>query len=375
MERLLKIDIFRGLLLIIMVANHTPSPMRNVTTQPLGFVSAAEAFVFISAFLCGLIFSRKLQSNGLQAIQRISRKRMRTIYKTHLLTLLFCFVVIGNLSHYPAFYNMIHHYLEHSLTAVISALLLLYQPSLLDILPMYLVFLALTPWLLTMLVRFGELQVLAISAFLWCIAQYGVKAWMLGIFAGSWWVLEPGAFDLLAWQFLWVGGLVLGRRFQARPESLPQILPKSLLPLLGGIAIFFFCCRWPWIPIYLELGSYEWLLDKWQLGPLRLVNFLALLALITWFAPFLSRLLQYLQPLALVGRHTLPLFALHLCFSLLATGCIETYELSDIWCYTLLALHIALLFCTALLLERFSNRPIRQRPTAHHLIPLTDNDP
>jgi hypothetical protein len=59
MKRLLEIDIFRGLLLVIMVINHTPSPIREATTQPLGFVSAAEAFVFVSACLCGLIFSRK----------------------------------------------------------------------------------------------------------------------------------------------------------------------------------------------------------------------------------------------------------------------------------------------------------------------------
>ena len=66
--------------------------------------------------------------------------------KSGLLTLLFCFAVIGQvLGQQPPFYNMIHPYVDRPTPAALSALLLLYQPPLLDILPMYLVFLLLTP--------------------------------------------------------------------------------------------------------------------------------------------------------------------------------------------------------------------------------------
>ena len=112
MKRLLEIDTFRGLLLLIMVINHTPSPLREVTTQPLGFVSAAEAFVFVSAYLCGLIFSRKLKSSGLPELKRLTRRRIRQIYLNHVLVLLFCFAVVGQLlGHQAPFYNMLHPYL------------------------------------------------------------------------------------------------------------------------------------------------------------------------------------------------------------------------------------------------------------------------
>lgn len=364
MERLLKIDVFRGLLLLIMAANHTPSPVRAITTQPLGFVSAAEVFVFISAFLCGLIFSRKLQNSGPAEIKRLAQNRVRQIYTAHLLTLLFCFAVIGQLfSHQLPFYYMIHLYLEQSLSAVFSALLLLYQPPLLDILPMYLVFIAFTPWIIRALVHAGEGTVLGVSLLLWLAAHYGLKEWMIGALAGGWLVIDPGAFNLFAWQLLWVSGLLLGRRFQQDPESPPLALPKTLWPILAGLAIFFFCCRWPWIPIYLDLNGHDWLLDKWRLGPLRLLNFLALLSLAFWLAPALTRILRWLKPLALIGRHLLPLFCLHICFSLLATGFIEAYELPDTWCYAILTLHLTMLFCTSLLLDQFSNNQVSNTPT------------
>lgn len=369
MKRLLEIDIFRGLLLLLMVANHTPSPVRAVTTQPLGFVSAAEAFVFISALLCGLIFSRKLQSGGPVELQRLTRRRMRQLYLAHLLTLLFCFAVIGQLfGHQLPFYHMVHAYLQEPIPAALSALLLLYQPPLLDILPMYLVFLALTPWTIRMAARVGWLPILGVSLLLWITAHYGLKEWLVGVLAGRWWVVDPGAFNWLAWQLLWIGGLLLGHRLQQHPGRTPLVLPKTLGSVLAGCAVFFFCWRWPWIPVSLDLAGYDWLLDKWQLGPLRVLNFLALLYLAFWFAPALTALLNGLKPLALLGRHLLPLFCLHIGCSLLATGFIEAYELPDTWCYLILALHLAVIVCTARLLEQFSSRSIGNPPTARSLI-------
>lgn len=356
MERLLKIDALRGLLLLIMVANHTPSPARNLTTQPLGFVSAAEAFVFVAAFLCGIIFNHKLHKGGMLAVRVMARQRLRQIYKAHLLTLLFCFVVLGNLlGQQPAFYNMVHSYLERPLAAVFSSLFLLYQPPLLDILPMYLIFIALTPLLIRLAIQIGEGALLGMSAILWLAAQLGIKERLLEAVSGGWLVIDPGAFNLFAWQLLWIGGLLLGRRSQQQRPLFVLTLPQRLRLILIGIAVFFFCCRWPWIPIYLELGTHEWLLDKWHLGPLRILNFVALLFLAMWLGSALRRVPPWFKPFALLGQHLLPLFCLHVCFSLLATGIIENYALGDIWGYALLTVHLSAIFVASLFMEQRTN--------------------
>src|SRR5580704_419985 len=95
MKRLIELDILRGILLLMMVVNHAPSPLRVVTDQPLGFFSTAEAFVFVSAFLAGILFQRRTEKHGFQAARAATVSRAFRIYRAHLVTLLFTFVVGG----------------------------------------------------------------------------------------------------------------------------------------------------------------------------------------------------------------------------------------------------------------------------------------
>ena len=67
MKRLIEIDILRGFLLLMMVVNHSASALRIFTDQPIGFFSTAEAFVFVSAFLAGLLFQRRSENLGFHA--------------------------------------------------------------------------------------------------------------------------------------------------------------------------------------------------------------------------------------------------------------------------------------------------------------------
>jgi hypothetical protein len=67
MKRMVELDVLRGFLLLMMVVNHSPSPLRQLTDQPIGFFSTAEAFVFISALLAGLIFQKRREKLGFAA--------------------------------------------------------------------------------------------------------------------------------------------------------------------------------------------------------------------------------------------------------------------------------------------------------------------
>jgi hypothetical protein len=68
------------------------------------------------------------------------------------------------------------------------------------------------------------------------------------------------------------------------------------------------------------------LFDKWQLAPLRLVNFLALLVLVLRFGPWLARRVP-LSGLARLGAASLPVFCAHLVVCLLALATLgDHYE-------------------------------------------------
>ena len=91
MKRFIELDILRGILLLMMVVNHAPSPLRVFTDQPIGFFSTAEAFVFVSAFLAGLLFQRRTEKQGFQAARAATVSRAFRIYRAHLVTLVFTF--------------------------------------------------------------------------------------------------------------------------------------------------------------------------------------------------------------------------------------------------------------------------------------------
>src|SRR6478752_1346649 len=67
MKRFTEFDVLRGVLLLMMSVDHSPSSLRRFTDQPLGFFSTAECFVFVSAFLAGLIFRKREEKTGFGA--------------------------------------------------------------------------------------------------------------------------------------------------------------------------------------------------------------------------------------------------------------------------------------------------------------------
>ena len=55
--RLARLDLLRGLMLVLIAINHSPFWIRIYTEEFVGYVSAAEGFVFVSAFLAGMVFA------------------------------------------------------------------------------------------------------------------------------------------------------------------------------------------------------------------------------------------------------------------------------------------------------------------------------
>ena len=57
MTRRPELDALRGLMLVLITVTHVPTHYSGVLTQPFGFVSAAEGFVFLSAFLVDAVYT------------------------------------------------------------------------------------------------------------------------------------------------------------------------------------------------------------------------------------------------------------------------------------------------------------------------------
>ena len=321
MKRFIEIDILRGFLLLMMVVNHAPSPLRIFTDQPIGFFSTAEAFVFVSAFLAGLLFQRRSEKLGFRAARAATVSRAFRIYRAHLATLLFVFIVGGIfLAEFRGIHNLLDQYFKNPGAAILAAMALVFQPPLLDILPMYIVLSFLTPCAFWAAKRWGWKTVLYLSVGVWIASQFRVRDMLLASVKGASF-LNLGPFDLLSWQLLWIGGLIFGKCVQEKKPVLQLSSRSETLLLL--VAIVFLALRWYTIVMQIDPGKQLWILDKWHLGPLRVMNFFATAWVISKLLPALQRWEIPLRPFSAVGRNMLPVFCFEICLSVLLVGVLD----------------------------------------------------
>ena len=147
-RRYWEIDAVRSLMLVLMTITHVPTRFTDPVGQPFGFVSAAEGFVLLSAFVSGLVYGRIGHTQGVDAMRRGFWKRAVRIYMSQAALLLFLFTVITALAiglhiEEPQVKDLLKYYLAHPHEGFLYSLLLVYQPALLDILPLYILFMLL----------------------------------------------------------------------------------------------------------------------------------------------------------------------------------------------------------------------------------------
>lgn len=322
------IDALRGLFLVLMTLTHMPTLLSAWMGQPFGYVSAAEGFVLLSAFLAGRVYLGRGLKQGPRAMTTALWARALKVYQHHLGLLVFgasVVLAIGVARGEGAITSLFHEVLRDPLTAGVAALALVYQPALFDILPMYVMFLLLTPWVLGHSHRRGWAVPLGISVLVWLGAQLGLRASFNEAFAALT-GLRPqlhssGAFNPFAWQLLWVVGLWLGTA-QLQGAAHRMQASKKAVCLLAALALGFLVWRH-------SAGQmpFDWagdtaavlnpLFDKWSLGPLRLMNLFALTLLAAACHPAVVRHLSF-APLVQLGRASLAVFSAHLVCCLLA---------------------------------------------------------
>jgi hypothetical protein len=313
-----ELDALRGFFLVWMTINHLPTRLSEYVNQPFGFISSAEGFVFLSALLLAMVSIRRARKDPLQMQQRIWKRTFR-IYGYHLFMLLFAFTVAARVAahaHRPALVNLLNYYLAHPFSAIVSSLLLIYCPPLLDILPIYILFMFATPLLLSFATRRGWGWILAGSGSLWLLAQFGLKTWSHDLLVAVTHLHVPlqetGAFNLFAWQLVWVLGLWFGASIAERKLNMPR-LPGAIYLTSVLICIFFVGVRHEWFGAHLTPQTFGMQLDKWQIGPLRLLN-LAAFAVFLYGSRRAVKWIISIEPFPTLGKASLEVFCAHLFF-------------------------------------------------------------
>jgi hypothetical protein len=123
---------------------------------------------------------------------------------------------------------------------------------------------------------------------------------------------ETGAFNLFAWQGVWVIGLWIGARSALGDTPLSHT-PRWVVSFSLVACLFFIGIRHGWLGPHLTQPALGIQLDKWQLGWLRIINLVTFTVVVYWMRPVLVRLIA-IEPFLTLGKASLRVFCAHLFF-------------------------------------------------------------
>jgi hypothetical protein len=306
----LRVDFFRGLALWWIFTDHIPGDvLSDYSLRDFAMCDATEVFVLLAGYGAGLSYGMGLGRDGYISTAADVVKRAWTLYVAHI----FLFVLFSAQVTYSATALNRLNYLEETrldvlgddpYRSLLEALLLRFQPSLLNILPLYVVlllFFAATIWLL----RWPRV-LLAFSFAIYLVVR--LTSLNLNSWGGDGWFFDP-----FAWQFLFIIGVLLACAPMRRPARSLLFDVPSLVVVFLGILVTVVIEPHPHVMDWVSGSAvlhYLVIEDKTGLYPFRLLSILAL----TWLCVRTIRFDQpwlrsrWAAPFVLIGQNSLPVF-------------------------------------------------------------------
>ncbi|MGD9656454.1 MAG: OpgC family protein [Methylocystis sp.] len=306
-KRVEGIDFWRGAALAFILVNHIPGNVLGaITPRNFGFSDAAEGFVFLSGVSIALAYGDKFRRSIVDATAALGGRALR-LYGVHLALTAAALTLYGLATHVT---HLDFLGSESSRAApfadpargVVAILALGHQVSYFNILPLYIVLIALAPALLACALR-GGLLMLAASASLYAGAR------LLGFNVPTW--PEPGHwyFNPFAWQFMFALGIYCGAAIKTGGAPF-HALAYRLALVVTLVSMLVVSNVFGLAPGLVDAaGVYlDW--DKTDLGVVRITHFVALAYVINF-----SKITAYLSQtrlfpfFTLLGRNGLSTYA------------------------------------------------------------------
>jgi hypothetical protein len=312
-ERDHRLDFARGLALIAIFIDHIPqNPVATLTLRKLAFCDAAEVFVLVSGIASYLAYGSRLDRYGLAACWRAVGRRWLAIYVAHIA--LFTVIAAGTSAITARFagadyvgFLRLEWLFAHPKTAFEAALTLRYLPTYLDILPLYLLLLAVAPILIVLVKRSTPLLILASAALYFAVRHFGTNL-TADTYGREWY------FDPFAWQLVYVIGIVIGHVSSELKSH--KLWNRGLLIVALVLVVFGVIAAAPWkgpdVGLdFFSSGIVLWPAEKTFLAPARIVNLLALTYAFAFLVPARCEFFKgkIAAPFLWCGQHSLPVYA------------------------------------------------------------------
>jgi hypothetical protein len=316
----LRVDFFRGLALWWIYTDHIPGDvLSHLSLQNFAMCDATEIFVLLAGYGGGLAYGNEMNRQGYLYAAADAMRRAWTLYIAHI----FLFVIYTAQVAYSAQVLDRAYYLDETRLDVLAnapyegmlqALLLRFQPSLLNILPLYVMLLLIFAVALPLLRR--PLLLLGVSFTLYVVTR------ATGLNFQSWIAGEVWYFNPFAWQFLFMIGAVLSYAPPRWPRVRWPFDVLSVTVLLAGVVVIWVIDLHPHLTAAMPTLVIRYVIteDKTGLHPFRLLSILALTWLVARTVPRDAAWLdsRLASPFVLMGQNSLPVFCFGIFFGFIA---------------------------------------------------------
>lgn len=353
-----RLDFFRGLTMLIIFVAHLPDNSWNAFIPArFGFSSGAELFVFCSGIASALAFGGVFVRRGLALGTARIAYRIWQVYWAQLGVVLALIALAALLDRAFGLAEVARQFaplLNDAETALLGLATLTWQPDYLDILPMYLVILALVP------VMMGLRRVHAALPFLLAGLLYTL-VWTEGLnlpgnpWNGAGWFLNP-----FAWQLIFFIGFFIAMKWLPVPQLGDwRLMSGAAIFLVLSVPLSFWGVleHWPAAQALRALILPD--AEKSNLHILRVLHFLALaylvLSLIEPWRRKLDRGPGHL--LILIGRQSLAAFLASVVLARLLGTAADMAGRSDLIVALLNLAGFALILGVAVLVGWFKSAP------------------
>lgn len=316
-KRDLRLDFLRGLAVSAMVVDHVGGDtfFTALSGGNRAIVSAAEAFVFLSGLVLGMVYSDRIIRSGPAEAVRGMFQRALTLYKASA-GMALAFLSLFLLTDLRLWMNRDSGLgVDDPVKAIVGVLTLHYSFHGSDVLVMYTVMLAVAPVIIYLLYRGRTAPLLLVSVAIWAIYQRYPDEMTLP------WAVANSAFPVAAWQLLFVLGMAVGYHKDRVVRLLSSGRGSTILSMLGSGSVFYLLVRgdraFGQLPLpgsWFSDATFASLFAKPDLGPGRVIAFLALAVLVysvvnSLWTPINRLVGWFILPL---GQNSLYVYIMHL---------------------------------------------------------------
>jgi hypothetical protein len=309
-----RLHLLLGIAAWFLFLDHVPhNAVSLLTMRNFGFSGAVDLFVFVGGYAAAIMYGRMMLERGFVVTATRIFKRLWQLYAAYIVLFVFYINLIGYVASKFRASELIGDYnvpgvVEHTVRTLIHGLLLQATPLNLEVLQLFIVLMAVFPFVLVGMTRRPNLTLVS-SIGLYAAAR--IFDWNLSSFPEGKWSLNP-----FCWQLLFVLGAWLALRSARQLDVLHDLQQSASVRAVAWLYLLFALVimaagKYPQAGIIPDVLRDVLPFDQREnLAPYRILHFLALACLFAYLVPRDWRGFRSpaLQPIVRCGQEWLAVF-------------------------------------------------------------------